>query len=145
MTHLVPSSNSITISKQRQKFVPDANFSFVGLWRAPVRWHGYRQNMKLWWCCDENWNASLTIKRTYFNIKVLLRKSRTYTACSTPQPLFSKINSPTRIRKAQPESFGLDLCSTNSCPSRIPPNPVRFSHPQARGFSGKKWFFRSSF
>jgi len=46
-----------------------------------------------------------------------------------------QINRPKRIRKAQPESFGLDLCSTNSCPSRIPPNPVRFSHPQARPFS----------
>ena len=46
-----------------------------------------------------------------------------------------QINRPQRIRKAQPEPFRLDLCSTNTCSSGIPPNPVRFSHPQARVFS----------
>ena len=143
MAHLVPSSHSTHISKQRQNFVPDANFSFVGLWRAPVRWHGYRQNMKLWWCCTENWKPESSLKflpschqKDIFQYQSPAEKERAILLAVLLSLHFQKqINRPKRIRKAQPESFGLDLCSTNSCPSRIPPNPVRFSHPQARAFS----------
>ena len=103
--------------------------------------------MKLGWCCTENWkpesslkflgsctrNGSPNIKGTYFNIKVLRKSVHILLAVLLLSRLIFKVQvtgHPTHPKRRVPESFGLDLCSTNRCLSRIPPYPVPFSHPE---------------